>query len=76
MRPLLRKDIFQKKIETALNTKEKTIVSIIQNDWLKRKTKFMMLILIPSVLPKEIVIVEAIFFWQKNEYRIEESGKK
>jgi hypothetical protein len=44
-RPLLREDTFQKKIESALNTKDKTIVSIIQNDWLKGKTKFMMLIL-------------------------------
>jgi cardiolipin synthase len=57
----LRKDTFQKKIESALNTNDKTIVSIIQNDWLKRKTKFMMLILIPLLLPKEIVIVGSYF---------------
>jgi cardiolipin synthase len=36
---LLRKDTFQKRIESALNTNEKTIVSIIQNDWLKRKNE-------------------------------------
>jgi cardiolipin synthase len=60
-RPLFKKDTFQKKIESALNTNDKTIVSIIQNDWLKRKTKFMMLI-IPLLLPKkEIVIVGSYF---------------
>jgi cardiolipin synthase len=37
-------------------------VSIIQNDWLKGKTKFMMLILIPLLPPKkEIVIVGSYF---------------
>jgi cardiolipin synthase len=61
-RDFLRKDTFSKKIESALNTNDKTIVSIIQNDWLKRKTKFMMLIF-PLLLPKEIVSREAISSW-------------
>jgi cardiolipin synthase len=60
-RPLFKRRFFSKKIESALNTKDKTIVSIIQNDWLKRKNEFMMLILIPLLLPKEIVIVGSYF---------------
>jgi hypothetical protein len=58
-RPLLRRYFF-KEDRICFKYKDKTIVSIIQNDWLKRKTKFMMLILIP-LLPKEIVIVGSYF---------------
>jgi hypothetical protein len=41
-----------------------------------KKQKFMMLILIPLLLPKEIVIVGSYFLPGRREYRIEESGKK
>jgi cardiolipin synthase len=54
------KKILFKEDRICFKYKDKTIVSIIQNDWLKRKTKFMMLILIP-LLPKEIVIVGSYF---------------
>ena len=53
---------FKKKIETALNTKEKTIVSIIQNDWLKRKNEiYDAYINSFSTAKKEIVIVGSYF---------------
>jgi cardiolipin synthase len=72
-RPLLRKILFK---EDRICFKYKyTIVSIIQNDWLKRKNKFMMLILIP-LLPKEIVIVGSYFLPGRRMNTIEESGKK
>lgn len=53
---------FKKKIETALNTKEKTIVSIIQNDWLKSKNEiYDAYINSFSTAKKEIVIVGSYF---------------
>ncbi|PKH67845.1 hypothetical protein CXF59_06035 [Flavobacterium sp. ALD4] len=53
---------FKKKIESALNTKEKTIVSIIQNDWLKRKNEiYDAYINSFSTAKKEIVIVGSYF---------------
>jgi hypothetical protein len=74
-RPLFRKDTFQKRIESALNTKDKTIVSIIQmTDWLK--TKVYDAYINSFTTAKKKSLWEAIFFLVKNEYRIEESGKK
>jgi cardiolipin synthase len=66
---LLCRDLFfkkryflKKKIETALNTKEKTIVSIIQNDWLKSKNEiYDAYINSFSTAKKEIVIVGSYF---------------
>jgi cardiolipin synthase len=57
-----KKRYFSKRRESALNTNDKTIVSIIQNDWLKKKNEFMMLILIPLLLPKKRNCHSSYFF--------------
>jgi cardiolipin synthase len=64
------KRYFSKKNRNCFKYKEKTIVSIIQNDWLKRKNEIYDAILIPSVL-----LSSYFSSWQKNEYRIEETNK-
>jgi cardiolipin synthase len=53
---------FKKKIESALNIKDKTIASIIQNDWLKRKNEiYDAYINSFTTAKKEIVIVGSYF---------------
>jgi cardiolipin synthase len=52
--------IFKKKIESALNTNDKTIVSIIQNDWLRKKI-YDAYINSFTTAKKEIVIVGSYF---------------
>lgn len=54
--------LFKKKIETVLNTQQETVVSIIQNDWLKSKNEiYDAYITSFTTAKKEIVIVGSYF---------------
>jgi cardiolipin synthase len=59
---LKKRYLFKKKIETVLNTQQETVVSIIQNDWLKRKNEiYDAYITSFTTAKKEIVIVGSYF---------------
>jgi len=57
----------RKKIASVIHANEESVVSILQNDWLKRKTEiFEAYIKSISNAKKEIIIVEVIFFLAEN----------
>ena len=59
---LKKRYFFKKKIETVLQTQQETVVSIIQNDWLKRKNEiYDAYITSFTTAKKEIVIVGSYF---------------
>jgi cardiolipin synthase len=58
-----KKNLHQRKIESIINTQKDTVVSIIQNDWLKRKNEIYKAYLKSFKLAKkEIIIVGSYFF--------------
>lgn len=59
---LKKRYFFKKKIETVLQTQQETVVSIIQNDWLKRKNEIYDAYITSFITAKkEIVIVGSYF---------------
>ncbi|UQD56496.1 phosphatidylserine/phosphatidylglycerophosphate/cardiolipin synthase family protein [Flavobacterium sp. K5-23] len=57
------RNIYHRKIESVINTRKDTVVSIIQNDWLKRKNEIYKAYLKSFInAKKEIIIVGSYFF--------------